>query len=56
MFVKKMQRYTFILNQQNDFSEPNVMAPINIDGDTRLLMFFAAFYFFSGAQDLAGRR
>jgi len=36
----------FLLKRQNKLSEPTVMVPMNIDGDTRLLMFFAAFYLF----------
>ena len=34
----RLQRYTFFLKRQNQLSEPTVMAPINIDGDTRRLM------------------
>jgi hypothetical protein len=41
-----LQKYTFFLERQNQLSEPTVLVPMNIDGDTRLLMFFAAFYLF----------
>ena len=34
LLLFRLQRYTFFLKQQNQLSEPTVMVPMNIDGDT----------------------
>ena len=38
LLLFRLQRYTFFLKQQNQLSEPTVMVPMNIDGDTRRLL------------------